>query len=139
MLSTQATTNLNLDQRKKVAKQLSHSTTMEDSHYNLEVHTTKAAVEAYDIVRASAAANKPRHLRRPNQTRSHRLGRPRKRDLLISIWRNDSYGEGQAICCRQSKQLSGKECQANSGQPEHIHPDFVLTLYSYFILSNRMY
>ncbi len=59
MLSTQATTNLNLDQRKKVAKQLSHSTTMEDSHYNLEVHTTKAAVEAYDIVRASAAANKP--------------------------------------------------------------------------------
>ncbi len=54
-MATEATKNLEPTKKNLLANQLSHSSTVENNHYNLDLHTTKAAVEAYELVQAAAA------------------------------------------------------------------------------------
>ncbi len=54
VVATEATKNLEPTKKNLLAKQLSHSSTVENNHYNLDPHTTKAAVEAYELVQAAA-------------------------------------------------------------------------------------
>ena len=56
VVATEATKNLDPAKRNLLAKQLSHSTTVENHHYNLDLHTTKAAAKAYELVQAAAEA-----------------------------------------------------------------------------------
>ncbi len=56
VVATEATKNLEPTKRNLLAKQLSHSSTVENHHYNLDLHTTKAAAEAYELVQAAAEA-----------------------------------------------------------------------------------
>ncbi len=55
VIATQATKNIDPEQKRSITKQLSHAAAVDDTYYNLDVHTTRAAVEAYDLVQAAKA------------------------------------------------------------------------------------
>ncbi|XP_064389226.1 uncharacterized protein LOC135337261 [Halichondria panicea] len=56
-VATEATKHLDPEQRNIIAQQMSHSRYTEDLHYNKDIHTTKSAVEAYQLVKAAGEAS----------------------------------------------------------------------------------
>ncbi len=57
VVATEATKHLDPEQRNIIAQQMSHSRYTEDLHYNKDIHTTKSAVEAYQLVKAAGEAS----------------------------------------------------------------------------------